>query len=367
MFEVHGNSVCGPARHNNEDYFAYREYPEHVLLAIADGLGGYPYGEVASRIAVESALEYLDSVVQDIAGEEDLSFQLDKAFNKANIAILRDCAENPNHLGMCSTLTIAFVARDRITVAHFGDCRAYLVRSGELLQLTEDHNLTGYLLRAGTITEEEAQRPVSQLSGGQVKRIALARVLAGEPDLLILDEPTNHLDMRSKDVLKDAIREFDGTVIVVSHDREFLDGLVTKVYEFGGGRVREHLGGAYDYLRSRGEPTPNPSLKGGETRAAGNLQAVQKATPAGTDKSEGSLSYEARKEQQRHRRKLEKAVEEAEKKVAKIEAELKELEGWMATPSGAANPALFESYAKLKEDLTTAESVWEEAMMRLEE
>lgn len=261
-----------------------------------------------------------------------------------------------------------------VTIGYFAQNQAQLLDENLTVFDTIDRVAVGDIrlkirdiLGAFMFGGEASDKKVKVLSGGERSRLAMIKLLLESVNLLILDEPTNHLDMRSKDVLKDAIREFDGTVIVVSHDREFLDGLVTKVYEFGGGRVREHLGGIYDYLRSRGEPTPNPSLKGGETRAAGNLQTVQKATPAGTDKSEGSLSYEARKEQQRQRRKLEKAVEEAEKKVAKIEAELKELEGWMATPSGAANPALFESYAKLKEDLTTAESVWEEAMMRLEE
>lgn len=261
-----------------------------------------------------------------------------------------------------------------VTIGYFAQNQAQLLDENLTVFDTIDRVAVGDIrlkirdiLGAFMFGGEASDKKVKVLSGGERSRLAMIKLLLESVNLLILDEPTNHLDMRSKDVLKDAIREFDGTVIVVSHDREFLDGLVTKVYEFGGGRVREHLGGIYDYLRSRGEPTPNPSLKGGETRAAGNLQTVQKATPAGTDKSEGSLSYEARKEQQRQRRKLEKAVEEAEKKVAKIEAELKELEGWMATPSGAANPALFESYAKLKEDLATAESVWEEAMMRLEE
>ena len=214
---------------------------------------------------------------------------------------------------------------------------------------------------------EASDKKVKVLSGGERSRLAMIKLLLESVNLLILDEPTNHLDMRSKDVLKDAIRDFDGTVIIVSHDREFLDGLVNKVYEFADGHVREHIGGIYDYLRSRGESTPNPSLRGGESRAAGDLLAVQKAAPARTDKSEGSLSFEARKEQQRQRRKLEKAVEEAENKVTGLEAELKELEGWLSTPSGAANPALFESYAKLKEELAVAESAWEEAMMRLEE
>jgi len=156
MFEICGNSVCGPARHNNEDYYAYRNSDDYAVIAVADGLGGCPYGEIASKIAVESSLEYLDAALNDTDDANDLSYELDKAFNKSNIEILRNCAENPDHIGMCSTLTIAVVTRDKLTVAHYGDCRAYLVRGDDILQLTEDHNLAGFLLRSGKISEEEA-------------------------------------------------------------------------------------------------------------------------------------------------------------------------------------------------------------------
>ena len=186
----------------------------------------------------------------------------------------------------------------------------------------------------------------------------MIKLLLESVNLLILDEPTNHLDMRSKDVLKEAIRDFGGTVIVVSHDREFLDGLVSKVYVFADGHVREHLGGIYDYLN-----------RATDKSVASEPKAQQPSDSLTVSKSDSlnKTSYDARKEQQRQRRKLEKAVEEAEKKVTRLENELKELEGWMATPSGAANPALFESYAKLKEELTAAETAWEEAMMKMEE
>ena len=209
-------------------------------------------------------------------------------------------------------------------------------------------------------------RPTSEFSGGWRMRIELAKLLLRRPDVLLLDEPTNHLDMRSKDVLKEAIREFDGTVIVVSHDREFLDGLVSKVYEFADGHVREHIGGIYDYLRSRGidnlnqlSSTGSPSQKTAAVPSNNPATRSEQAPAAAT-------SYEERKEQQKQRRRLEKRAEEAEKKVTAIEAEMKELEGWMSTPSGASNPALFESYAKLKADLAAAEEKWEEAMMELE-
>ncbi len=203
---------------------------------------------------------------------------------------------------------------------------------------------------------EENQKKVKVLSGGERSRLAMIRLLLTPNNLLILDEPTNHLDMVTKDVLKEAILAFDGTVIVVSHDREFLDGLVSKVYEFGDGKVREHLGGIYDFLqrgnmdnladigRMKGEQTP----------------VQQEKTSAGKD------DYEARKEQERKRKKAERKVAECEKEVTRIEAEIKDLEGWLATPEGAANPAMFEAYGKLKADLAAAESRWEEAMLEAE-
>ena len=213
---------------------------------------------------------------------------------------------------------------------------------------------------------EASDKKVKVLSGGERSRLAMIKLLLESVNLLILDEPTNHLDMRSKDVLKEAIREFDGTVIVVSHDREFLDGLVSKVYEFADGHVREHIGGIYDYLRSRGidnlnqlSSTGSPSQKTAAVPSNNPATRSEQAPAAAT-------SYEERKEQQKQRRRLEKRAEEAEKKVTAIEAEMKELEGWMSTPSGASNPALFESYAKLKADLAAAEEKWEEAMMELE-
>ena len=200
---------------------------------------------------------------------------------------------------------------------------------------------------------EASDKKVKVLSGGERSRLAMIKLLLESVNLLILDEPTNHLDMRSKDVLKEAIRDFGGTVIVVSHDREFLDGLVSKVYVFADGHVREHLGGIYDYLNHAS--APSASLKPDSPK------------PDNPKPKNEPDAWQAKKEQQRQRRKLEKAVEEAEKKVTRLENELKELEGWMATPSGATNPALFESYAKLKEELTAAETAWEEVMMKLEE
>lgn len=209
---------------------------------------------------------------------------------------------------------------------------------------------------------EENQKKVKVLSGGERSRLAMIRLLLSPVNLLILDEPTNHLDMASKDVLKEAIQAFDGTVILVSHDREFLDGLVSKVYEFGDGKVREHLGGIYDFLQKRNlnSLADIGRMKGGSSVPSAQEQEAEKQT-AGKD------DYEQRKQQERERRRLQKRVDDAEKKVEKLTAELKELEGWLATPSGAQNQEMFAAYGKLREDLQKAEEEWENAMMAMEE
>ena len=208
---------------------------------------------------------------------------------------------------------------------------------------------------------EASDKKVKVLSGGERSRLAMIKLLLEPVNLLILDEPTNHLDMRTKDVLKEAIREFDGTVILVSHDRDFLDGLVTKVYEFGGGKVREHLGGIYDYLQKKDmesldelhlQPArPNPAAPDAAAKEAG----------------EGRLTYEQQKEKARRVRKAEKAVAECEAAVTRLEERKAALEARLSTPEGAANTALFAEYADTKDQLEAAETAWAEAMEALEE
>ena len=179
---------------------------------------------------------------------------------------------------------------------------------------------------------EASDKKVKVLSGGERSRLAMIRLLLEPVNLLILDEPTNHLDMRSKDVLKDALREFDGTVIVVSHDREFLDGLVDKVYEFGNQRVIEHLGGIYEFL----ERKKMDSLRELE-------RTVQSASSSGETEDQSTqnkLSYEARKEQSKAIKKVEKSVAEAEKKITGLETSIAEIEAKLATPEGATDTAL---------------------------
>ena len=208
---------------------------------------------------------------------------------------------------------------------------------------------------------EAADKRVKVLSGGERSRLAMIKLLLEPVNFLILDEPTNHLDMRTKDVLREAIRAFDGTVIVVSHDREFLDGLVSKVYEFGGGSVREHIGGIYDFLaKSEAAAAEGTALSSAGSPSVGAQRAA--AAPV----SEGRLSYEQQKEQARLRRKAEQQVAEAEAEVMRIEAEVEEVENALSTPEGATDASLFTKHATLKARLSEAETAWECAIENLE-
>lgn len=208
---------------------------------------------------------------------------------------------------------------------------------------------------------EASDKKVKVLSGGERSRLAMIKLLLEPVNFLILDEPTNHLDMRSKDVLKEAIKEFDGTVIVVSHDREFLDGLVTKVYEFGGGVVKEHIGGIYDFLQKK----KIESLNELQLSASPTVSATKKEEPETV--SENKLSYEAQKELNKKIRKLEKRIADCEQKIEKLETEIGEVEADMATPEGASDMALYEKHLKLKKDLDQTVEEWETVSMELEE
>ncbi|MDO4214962.1 MAG: ABC-F family ATP-binding cassette domain-containing protein [Bacteroidales bacterium] len=212
---------------------------------------------------------------------------------------------------------------------------------------------------------EASDKKVKVLSGGERSRLAMIKLLLEPVNFLILDEPTNHLDMRSKDVLKEAIREFDGTVIVVSHDREFLDGLVTKVYEFGGGLVREHLGGIYDFLQKKQMESLDQlsvnKLSSG-TSASGRVEKVVDTAP-----SEGKLSYEQQKELQRKIKKAEKAVSDCEAEISRLENEIAKLEEQMATVDGASDLNLYTRHGELKKLLDEAVEEWELRSIELDE
>ena len=207
---------------------------------------------------------------------------------------------------------------------------------------------------------EASEKKVKVLSGGERSRLAMIRLLLEPVNLLILDEPTNHLDMPSKDVLKEAIKAFDGTAIIVSHDREFLDGLVSKVYEFGGGKVREHLGGIYDYLR-------NCEKSGVEAFSLKTETTPAQAKTANTEEKAPKQSYAERKERQKLIAKAEKAVKESERKIEQMEKRLKELDEILSKPENASDMTIVTEYTSTKKSLDEEVEKWEEASLDLEE
>ena len=394
-------------RERREQQLRAYENQQKEIADITDFIERFRY-KPTKAIQVQSRIKQLEKMVPVVIDEEDrstLRLKFRPAQRSGNYPVIcEDVAKSYNHLVFKdANLTIrrgekvAFVGKNgegkttlvkcimgeipfegKLTIGHNVEIGYFAQNQAQLL----DENLTVFetidrvavgdirlkirdILGAFMFGGEASDKKVKVLSGGERSRLAMIKLLLESVNRLILDEPTNHLDMRSKDVLKDAIREFDGTVIIVSHDREFLDGLVTKVYEFGGGKVKEHLGGIYDFLQSK-------RIDSLDSLGAKSLSSPAVPTAPVTPKSEvkpssGATDYAARKEQAKQQRKLQKRVEECEKRVAQIETELKELEEWMATPSGAANAALFEQYGKLKDTLAQAEAEWEEAMMALDE
>ena len=212
---------------------------------------------------------------------------------------------------------------------------------------------------------ENADKKVKVLSGGERSRLAMIKLLLEPVNLLILDEPTNHLDMVSKDVLKEAIRAFDGTAIVVSHDREFLDGLVTKVYEFGGGRVREHLGGIYDFLQSR-KIAELSELGSNGSNGTNKTNKTNKTNETnGTNKTQ-KTSYAEHKEQQKRIARAEKAVKASETKIEQMEARLKELDELLMVPENASDMTLVTEYTSTKRALDEEVERWEQLSTELD-
>ena len=209
---------------------------------------------------------------------------------------------------------------------------------------------------------EASDKYVKVLSGGERSRLAMIRLLLEPVNFLILDEPTNHLDMQSKDVLKEAIRAFDGTAIIVSHDRDFLDGLVDKVYEFGGGKVREHLGGIYEYLRfHNAETIEEATTLSPALPREGAANAPKEAAP-----TDNALSYAERKEQQKKINKIQKQIKACEEKIATLEARLDELGKKLEDPANASDMKLVNQYTETQEALDKEMETWEELSMKLE-
>ena len=208
---------------------------------------------------------------------------------------------------------------------------------------------------------EASDKKVKVLSGGERSRLAMIKLLLEPVNFLILDEPTNHLDMRTKDVLKEAIRAFDGTVIVVSHDRDFLDGLVTKVYEFGGGQVHEFIGGIYEFLQKKDIDTLE------ELQLSTSPTQTTKKNVEAEEQSAGKLSYEQQKQRAKELRKVEKKVKECEEQIAKLEEEKAHLEELLSQPEAGGNATLFQKYAAIQQQIAEAEQAWMEAEEELAE
>ena len=291
------------------------------------------------------------------------------------VAFVGKNGEGKSTLVKCIMGEIPFEGRlqigHQVQIGYFAQNQAQLL-DGEITVFdTIDRVATGDIrlrindiLGAFMFGGEASDKKVKVLSGGERSRLAMIRLLLQPVNLLILDEPTNHLDMPSKDVLKEAIRAFDGTAIIVSHDREFLDGLVSKVYEFGGGEVREHIGGIYDFLRNRQIESLSQL---GLSQQGSPSAATDNAAPAPAEPSAGRLSYEERKEWQRRLRRVEKTVKDCEAAIEKMEKRLAELDTLLSTPEGAADMKLVDEYAEVKKRLDAEVERWEEASLQLEE
>lgn len=310
--------------------------------------------------------------VKKAYGEHTVFHDVDLTINRGEkVAFVGKNGEGKSTLVKCIMDQIPYegklVIGHNVQIGYFAQNQAQLLDDNLTVFDTIDRVAQGDIrlrirdiLGAFMFGGEASDKKVKVLSGGERSRLAMIKLLLEPVNFLILDEPTNHLDMRSKDVLKDAIKEFDGTVIVVSHDREFLDGLVTKVYEFGGGLVREHIGGIYDFLQKK------------QMESLNELQLTQ--SPSGQKEklqeqplTEKKLSYEAQKEQNKKVRKLEKQIADCENRIARLEEEVKQVEAKMATPEGASDMKLYEVHQGLKKQISDVEEEWETLSLELEE
>ena len=257
-----------------------------------------------------------------------------------------------------------------VEIGYFAQNQAQLLDESLSIYDTIDEVATGDmrlkindLLGAFMFGGEVSEKKVKVLSGGERSRLAMIRLLLEPVNLLILDEPTNHLDMPSKDVLKEAIKAFDGTAIIVSHDRDFLDGLVSKVFEFGGGKVKEHLGGVYDWIRSQNN-AETVSLSKSASVAETPVKPAESPT---TEQVERVESYAEHKERQKKMSKVKKAIADAEKKIAEMESRLKELDTLLMDPKNACDMKLVTEYTTTKDALDKENDRWMELSEQLEE
>lgn len=261
-----------------------------------------------------------------------------------------------------------------VKIGYFAQNQASLLDGNLTVFDTIDHVAVGDIrtkirdiLGAFMFGGEASEKKVAVLSGGERTRLAMIRLLLEPVNLLILDEPTNHLDMKSKDVLKQAIKDFNGTAIIVSHDRDFLDGLVEKVYEFGNGKVKEHLGGIYDFLQTKNMESLREleaASSDPQYSIAKSAQSDTKNNSAPSAKETARMTYAEKKEYEKLIRKAEKKVKEAETEIAGIEAEIKNIEDKLSACENDAE--LYSKHAELQKKMENAMSLWELASMELE-
>ena len=289
------------------------------------------------------------------------------------VAFVGKNGEGKSTLVKCIMGEIPFTGKLKIghnvQIGYFAQNQAQLLDENLTIYDTIDRVATGDmrlkindLLGAFMFGGEISEKKVKVLSGGERSRLAMIRLLLEPVNLLILDEPTNHLDIPSKEVLKDAIKAFDGTAIIASHDREFLDGLVSKVYEFGGGRVKEHLGGIYDYLRAHNAETIHEALSQPAPSTAAPAEKKEAAQP-----SANKLSYADRKEQQKRLKKAQRAVDDCEKRIADMEKRLKELDELLMQPANASDMKLVTEYTETKKALDAENDKWLELSEAVEQ
>ena len=278
------------------------------------------------------------------------------------VAFVGKNGEGKSTLVKCIMGEIPYIGKLKIghnvQIGYFAQNQAQLLDDSISIYDTIDQVATGDmrlkindLLGAFMFGGEIAEKKVKFLSGGERSRLSMIKLLLEPVNLLILDEPTNHLDLPSKDVLKEAIKAFDGTAIIVSHDREFLDGLVDKVYEFGGGKVVEHLGGIYDYLRVRNASTIQEAIDN-------KTDKVTQTSAPSENNADNKQSYLERKEWQKKLNKAEKAVKECENRIAKMEQRIKELDALLADPKNASNMELVTEYTTIKQNLDEENEQW---------
>lgn len=290
------------------------------------------------------------------------------------VAFVGKNGEGKSTLVKCIMGEIPFTGKlkigHNIEIGYFAQNQAQMLDESLSIYDTIDQVATGDmrlkindLLGAFMFGGEVSEKKVKVLSGGERSRLAMIRLLLEPVNLLILDEPTNHLDMPSKDVLKEAIKAFDGTAIIVSHDRDFLDGLVSKVFEFGGGKVKEHLGGVYDWIRSQHNDEASSLSKSASTV---ETPAKQTESPK-AEQVERVESYAEHKERQKKMSRVKKAIADAEKKISEMEARLKELDSLLMDPKNACDMKLVTEYTTTKEALDKENDRWMELSEQLEE